>query len=81
LRPEYCASGVNNKGYLELNIWKSEPGIDASHSNIAGLAAASTVNLSYRGSRLQRFITAAFEGALKPGCSASVVNTAGTSGN
>jgi pimeloyl-ACP methyl ester carboxylesterase len=75
LRPEYCASDTGDKGYLELNIWKGEQNIEASHSNITGLvAAASTSDLSYRGSRLQRFITSAFDGTLKPGCSASVVN-------
>lgn len=82
LIPEYCPDldGAKNKGYLELNIWNSEPGIEANHSNITGLAATASLDknskdyLSYKGSPLYRFITSAFNGTLKPGCSASVVN-------
>ena len=56
--------------------WQPEAGVTtASHSDITGLvAAASTTSLRFDGSPLQRFMAAAFDGALHPGCSSVVAN-------
>ncbi|NCC52936.1 MAG: hypothetical protein EOM20_17235 [Spartobacteria bacterium] len=76
LRPIYCPADAQN-GYLELNIWPAEDGLTlANHSDITGLVAASSPdNPTYRGSRLHAFISGAFDGTLKPGCSASLVTS------
>ncbi len=49
--------------------------IEASHDDIPGiLATADFTTPRYEGSPLQSFTTAAFDGTLAPGCSATVVN-------
>jgi hypothetical protein len=60
-----------------LNIWRQEAGVtEAGHEDIPGiLATADFETPRYEGSPLQRFITAAFEGTLDPGCTATVVNS------
>lgn len=74
LQPIYCPADAQH-GYLELNIWPAEDGLTlANHSDITGLvAAASPAHPSYRGSRLHAFVSGAFAGTLRPGCSASLV--------
>jgi hypothetical protein len=78
LADEYCPS-EGAQGHLTLSIWRPEPGItEASHEDIPGmLASADLATPRFAGSPLQRFITAAFDGTLAPGCSASVVNREG----
>jgi hypothetical protein len=72
---DYCPNG-GAEGHLSLNIWRLEAGVtEAGHEDIAGiLATADFTTPRYEGSPLQRFITAAFDGALPPGCSAEVIN-------
>jgi hypothetical protein len=75
LAAEYCP--VNDAlGHLTLSIFRAEAGINnAGHEDIAGLlATADLKNPRFQGSPLQRFITAAFDGTLEPGCAATVVN-------
>jgi hypothetical protein len=78
LRAEYCPAG-GDIGHLALMIWRPEAGVTAAdHSAIAALpGAASTSEPAFEGSPLQRFLIAAFEGTLEPGCSAVVVNASG----
>jgi len=61
---------------LTLNIWQAEPGVnEAGHEDIPGLLATADLKTPrFQGSPLQRFIAAAFDGTLKPGCTATVVN-------
>lgn len=72
----YCPNDQPAKGYLEFKVWRPRKGItSANHTDIAGLAAAASPDdLSFKGSPLQKFMTAAFAGALKPGCDARVVD-------
>ena len=73
---DYCPGGAA-QGHLSLNIWRQEAGVtEAGHEDIPGiLATADFETPRYDGSPLQRFITAAFEGTLDPGCTATVVNS------
>jgi hypothetical protein len=73
---DYCPGGAA-QGHLTLSVWHREAGvIEASHGDIPGiLATADFSTPRYQGSPLERFITAAFEGTLTPGCSATVVNS------
>jgi hypothetical protein len=73
---DYCPGGAA-QGHLSLNIWRQEAGVtEAGHEDIPGiLATADFETPRYEGSPLQRFITAAFEGTLDPGCTATVVNS------
>jgi hypothetical protein len=75
-KPAYCPPGRAAQGYLAQATWQPEAGVTtASHSDITGLvAAASTTSLRFDGSPLQRFMAAAFDGALHPGCSSVVAN-------
>jgi len=72
----YCPPGRAAQGYLAQATWQPQAGVTtASHSDITGLvAAASTTSLRFDGSPLQRFMAAAFDGALHPGCSSVVAN-------
>ena len=78
LQAEYCPAG-ESKGHLTLSVWAPEAGVTVGdHSAITALPAAKTAtDLTYQGSPLQQFITAAFEGTLQPGCSAEVINAGG----
>jgi hypothetical protein len=62
----YCPPGRAAQGYLAQATWQPQAGVTtASHSDITGLvAAASTTSLRFDGSPLQRFMAAAFDGAL-----------------
>lgn len=75
IQSSYCPNG-HAKGYLSRITWRPQTGVTtADHTDIAGLAAAaSPTDLSFNGSPLQKFMDAAFDGTLKPGCSAVVVN-------
>jgi hypothetical protein len=77
LKTEYCPAG-EARGHLSLRVWRPEPGVAAAdHSDIRGLvAAAGKDDFAFAGSPLHRFITGAFEGALAPGCVATVANPA-----
>ncbi len=79
LAADYCPAG-ETRGHLTLNIWRPEQGvIEAGHMDIPGiLATADLETPRYEGSPLQRFITAAFDGTLDSGCTATVVNSGGT---
>ena len=76
LAEDYCPGG-EPKGFLTLNIWKAEPGVNqAGHEDIPGLLATADLKTPrFQGSPLQRFIAAAFDGTLQPGCTAAVVNS------
>jgi hypothetical protein len=76
LAEDYCPAG-RPQGSLTLSIFRAEPGInEAGHEDIAGLLATADLKAPrFEGSPLQRFITAAFEGTLDPGCTATVVNS------
>ena len=78
LQAEYCPAG-ESQGHLTLSVWGPEAGVTVGdHSAITALPAArSATELTYQGSPLQQFITAAFDGTLQPGCSAAVVNAGG----
>jgi hypothetical protein len=76
LRAEYCPAG-GARGYLAFDVWTPKAGItEADHSDITGLVAAASVEKpAFAGSPLQRFMQAAFDGTLEPGCVAAVVET------
>ena len=76
LQTEYCPAG-GDAGHLAFVVWRPEDGITAAdHSDITGLVAAASIDdPRFAGSPLERFISAAFAGALDPGCSAVVVNS------
>lgn len=78
LKTAYCPED-EPRGYLALEIWQPEQGVTAAdHSDIRGLnASAGTDDPRFAGSPLHRFIIAAFEGTLAPGCTVSVVNGEG----
>ena len=80
LKAEYCPDG-EPRGSLSLTVWLPSAGVTAAdHSDVRGLNAAAGIDdPRFHGSPLHRFITAAFEGALAPGCSASVVDPGGRS--
>lgn len=76
LAAEYCPNG-EAKSALTLAIWNPQEGITvADHSDITGLAAAADGTapdaLRFEGSPLERFLTAAFDGAVEPGCTAGI---------
>ncbi len=78
LASDYCSdSGAH--GHLTLNIWRQVAGVtEAGHDDIPGiLATADFETPRFAGSPLQRFITAAFDGTLAAGCTATVVNASG----
>lgn len=75
----YCPPGAA-PGHLELDLFRKiafrSP---ASHFSIPGQIAArgqtkSASDLRYEGSRLERFISGAFDRELTPGCTSKVVN-------
>jgi len=75
----YCPAGTN-QGHLELDVFRKillrSP---ASHFSIPGQIAArgqskSASDLRFEGSRLERFITGAFDRTLTPGCTNTVAN-------
>jgi hypothetical protein len=76
---DYCPSG-QDRGHLQLAVFRAAgAGSPASHLSIPGQIAAvgnskDPAELSFVGSRLDRFITGAFDGTLVPGCRAEVLN-------
>ena len=75
----YCPAGAS-QGHLELDVFRKirlqSPG---SHFSIPGQIAArggskSASDLRFKGSRLERFMTGAFNHALTPGCSNTIAN-------
>ena len=76
LAADYCPDG-NARGSLTLSIWRAESGVnEAGHEDIPGLVATADLKTPrFQGSPLQRFIAAAFDGTLPPGCTANVVNS------
>lgn len=75
LAQDYCPAG-EPRGSLTLNIWQAEKGVnEAGHEDIPGLLATADLKTPrFQGSPLQRFIAAAFDRTLQPGCTATVVN-------
>jgi hypothetical protein len=75
LAADYCPAGAA-RGHLTLNVWRPEAGVtEAGHEDIAGMmATADLARPRFAGSPLERFITAAFDDTLTPGCVATVVN-------
>ncbi|MGL4306323.1 MAG: hypothetical protein ACRCSF_09215, partial [Mycobacteriaceae bacterium] len=75
----YCPSEQPN-GYLALDTFKKvELSSPASHMSIPGQMAAFNPtpegkNLRFQGSRVEEFMTGAFNGTLIPSCTAKVVN-------
>jgi hypothetical protein len=76
---DYCPTG-EDRGHLQLALFRADgAGSPASHLSIPGQIAAvgntkDPADLSFVGSRLDRFITGAFDGSLPPGCRAEVLN-------
>ncbi len=76
---DYCPAG-GDRGYLRLSLFAQRGAASpASHLSIPGQIAAvgsgqDDTDLSFVGSPLDRFMTAAFEDRLEPGCTASVLN-------
>jgi hypothetical protein len=76
---DYCPSG-DDRGHLQLDMFRADgAGSPASHLSIPGQIAAvgntkDPADLSFVGSRLDRFVTGAFDGSLAPGCRAEVLN-------
>jgi hypothetical protein len=75
LESDYCPAG-SAEGHVSLQIWQPVAGVnEAGHEDIAGImATGSFTTPTFAGSPLQRFATAAIEGTLEPGCTASVMN-------
>jgi hypothetical protein len=75
LAADYCPTGTA-RGHLTLNVWRPQAGVtEAGHEDIAGMMATADFEMPrFAGSPLERFITAAFDGTLTPGCMATVVN-------
>jgi hypothetical protein len=76
LAADYCPTGTA-RGHLTLNVWRPQAGVtEAGHEDIAGMMATADFETPrFAGSPLERFITAAFDGTLTPGCMATVVNS------
>ena len=76
MEPTYCPA-AGTAGSLELVQFKQGANSPASHLSIPGQMAArnpgkSASDLTFDGSRSERFITSAFEGTTEPGCRSSV---------
>ncbi len=75
----YCPDG-EAEGHLQLDLARPQALTSpASHFSIPGEISArslgrSSGDLSFEGSRMQRFMVGAFDGTLEPGCTAEVVN-------
>ena len=77
---EYCPDGAAN-GYLQMDVWRNIAFQDPSdHMAIAGQASsfAQTMepksDLRFEGSKIQQFVSGAFEETLASGCNIAVVN-------
>lgn len=75
----YCPDG-EERGHLQLSVFRrTGAGSPATHLAIPGQVAAVgdtrvPEDLRFTGSRLDRFMTGAFDATLEPGCVAEVVN-------
>jgi hypothetical protein len=75
----YCPEGAN-QGHLELDVFrKIQLQSPASHMSIPGQIAArgaskSATDLHFEGSRLEHFMTGAFDRTLTPGCVNTIAN-------
>jgi hypothetical protein len=75
----YCPDG-GAQGHLQLDVFRAVPlQSPATHFSIPGEMSARRIgrsheDLRFEGSRMQEFMTAAFDGTLEAGCSAEVQN-------